>query len=61
MKRGGDDRRALRVREVGLADHINVLGSLENGHGLDGEGESITVGLGSGEVEVEEVVVPGVV
>lgn len=61
MKRGGDRRRALLVRVIGLSDHIDVLGSFENGHGLNGEGESVTIGLGSGEVEMEKVVVPGMV
>lgn len=61
MEGGGDRRRAPRVREVGLANDIDVLGSFENGHGLDYESESVTVGLGSGEVKVEEVDVPGVI
>lgn len=47
---GGDRRRALWVSEVSLANDIDILGSFENGNGLDCESESVTVGLGSGEV-----------
>ena len=50
MEGGGDRRRALCVREVGLANDIDIPGSFENAHGLDYESEGVAVGLGSGKV-----------
>lgn len=61
VERGGDRGRPLRVDEVGPAEDVHVLGGAEDGAGLDGEGEGVAVGLGREPVEVEEVVVPGVV
>lgn len=61
VERGGDRGRPLRVGKVGPAEDVDVLCSAEDGTGLDGEGEGVAVGLGREAVEVEEVVVLGVV
>lgn len=61
VERGRDWRRPLRVGKVGPAEDVDVLGGAEDGTGLDGEGEGVAVGLGRESVEVEEVVVLGVV
>lgn len=61
VERGGDRGRPLGVGEVGPAEDVDVLGGSEDGAGLDGEGEGVAVGLRGEAVEVEEVVVLGVV
>lgn len=60
MEHGGERGRPFLVRKIGLPDHVYVLGSLENGHRVHYKGEEVAVSLGSGAVEVEEVLVLGV-
>lgn len=61
MKRGRNRGGALEIHKISPTNDINILGSSENGIGFDGEGESVALRLGSGEIEVEKVVISGVV
>lgn len=61
MEGGGEGGGAFGIGGVRAADDVNVSGGAEGGDGFDGEGEAIAVGLGGGEVKVEEVDVAGVV
>lgn len=61
MKGGGDGGRAPGVGEISLADDINVLGSSKDGHRLDSEDQTVAFFLRSGQVEVEQVLIFGVV
>lgn len=57
----GKRRGTFGVHKIGLSDDIYILGSLEDGDGLDIDGEAVALGGGGEAVEVEEVVVAGVV
>lgn len=61
MKSGRDRRRPFPVGEIGLAHHINIPGSSENRDLLYGEGKAVAIGLRSGEVKMEEIMVSGVI
>lgn len=61
MERGRYGRGAFGVDEIGVSQDVNITRSPEEGHSVDREGQQVAVGLGSGAVEVEEVVIAGVV
>ena len=61
MKRERERRRPFWVHKICFSDNINVLGSFENGHRLNINGETIPLSLGSKSVKVKKIMVPGMV
>ena len=61
VKRERDRRRAFRVDNVSFTDDVDILCGSEDRLRLDLEGQVVTVSEGSKVVEVEEVLVSGVV
>lgn len=61
VKRGGERRGPIGEDIIRLANDVDILGGPEERRGLDCDGQCVTVGLGSRAVEVEEILVSGVV
>ena len=61
VKREGKWRRPFWVGKIGLPHNIHVLRRFENGVTLHGDGETLPFCLRRRRIQVEEVVVPGMV
>lgn len=61
MKRGGERRRPIGEDIIRLANNMDIRRSPEKRRRFDGGGQDVALGLGSRAIEVEEILVPGVV